>query len=308
MTGAVFLTALALLAATPGDVDEPTVGLIVWSDSQSDEDADAAIARWKALRIGTTQPITKLISDTVMGLRPGIHVTVLGVCPVAESEKLVRRIHSIDKAKQSAYVRVVPLSSAIGRLSCPTITLPKQDWSIECDDQSHEVSREVKFAEHGYLLRVHATLTGSCTGEGETSSWSATATVEKRGHAVDTRDESAPDWAKIHALRVAGKSILLETDDNDGSCQSATMFDTKTVERRFTMAHGKLITTRRVLHENAGLCEPDMEGLSGCELAPKLARYNAVKDECTKSTAACTAALNAYDDEHKSDPAPDCGE
>ncbi len=295
------------LFALSGAIDnEPNVGLIIWSDGATDAAADQAIASWKSLGIVSSQPPVKLLSGGVSGLRPGFHVVVLGVCPVADGENLVRKIHSVSKAAKGAYIRLVPLSAAIGHLTCPTITLPKQSWSLDCDDTTHVLTREVSIKDHAYTVRVRATVTGSCNGESASSAWKATATLERGGRVIDKSSDGAPDWAKITALGSVGKSIVLESEDNSSSCATGTMFDSSSVRRIWSTKHGKLVLKSVVTDEQRGLCEPSHEGQSECQFASVYARFDAVKGSCTKSAEACQKALDEYDDAHKNDPTESC--
>jgi len=70
----------------------PTVALVVWGGGARAEDADAAEAAIGASGLSTSEPVTNLLSSGVTGLKPGLHLAVLGACPPAEAAAVLRQL------------------------------------------------------------------------------------------------------------------------------------------------------------------------------------------------------------------------
>lgn len=299
------LVALPLAAAPDGGPSAAKLALVIWGGGAASADADRAAAAFASRGFTSSKPLAKLESSKVPGLNPGFHIAVLGACSLRDGARLVRRL----RARESGvYLRRIPASDAVRGLECPKVSLPKRPWTAACDDETHEITHAEDLDLADGHLRVSATATFTCNGEVESAAWSATATLERpRGTELDTATAEAPDWSQILDLRREGKTVVLEAEENVGSCATSEMFDARTIRRTFSASGGKLVVREKVLDQKMGLCEPSHEGVSDCEWAPRYDRYAATRDACAISVAACKKAQQRYDRDHASDPS-ECSE
>jgi hypothetical protein len=276
------------------------VSLVIWGGGKAPEDAERAIKDFSERGFSSSTPLVRLLSTEVRGLNPGFHIAVLGACSSEQGSSLLRRARQFYPG---VYMRAVPAEGEVAKLSCPRVTMPKQQWYYEPSADEPAVitgSEEVVLPAGTLEVSVEAHIESN--SEFVSASYSVTAKLTKDGQVLDEWTHTQPDYATISALSEDGKTVVLEARDALSDCKGDSFYDVEFVSRRFSVKAGKIVVKTQNTGRDSGLCGPNYEGENPCSIARQTDRYNAVRGACENATRDdCMKAIDEYEAEARSE-------
>jgi hypothetical protein len=214
---------VSLLAASPvlaeGPPPVPAVKrvLLVWGGGKTAQEAEAAAKDYrersgdweKVLRLAEGYPRVVRSAD-VPGLKPGLHVAVLGVCDAREGAHFTT---VFDALEPRTYSREVTWSEP-GAPACPGLA---EDWAFQ--GSALAKSKEGDLLVAGFSFR-------QVEGEQETHSYHLVLSAfDKRGGLLAARMEiTGSEYTDIQRLEAQGATVRLVEREVDPPCHGSPTF------------------------------------------------------------------------------------
>jgi hypothetical protein len=206
---------LAAAPAQPAGAGQPSPKMLIWDGGATEEEARAKIRGWESSALPIQEQVNLaagfpkvLESRTIVGLKPGFWIVVLGVCAAGHEAKPLEALKSLEP---KIYVRDVEWS---GPLACP---MKAETWDWPRTSQVKKKSRELTVL----IFERQETYPG---GEFEERSWKAVAILrDARAQLLDLVVErsSKDNFAQIKSVTEGQGSILIVDEWASPGCYGA---------------------------------------------------------------------------------------